>query len=226
MLLTDIIGLNGMQSYNITWWFNQIIIVLYLCFPLLFLFSKKWWWIALFISFTLWIINIPIIPRLVNNWFVVFVAGIVIALNINKISGFLNRFNKWILVSTAIIVFLLLIVQRIYNLIPFLTGIKVDAFLAPTIALLSVLLLRNIKYINTIIRLFGKHSINIYMIHTFIFAYWFQDFIYSFKNPILIFAVLMAICMIISIILEYLKKIICLSLLIRKINTKIETIKI
>lgn len=39
-LLKDFLGLQKFNSYNITWWFNQIIIVLWLAFPLLFLMAK------------------------------------------------------------------------------------------------------------------------------------------------------------------------------------------
>ncbi len=33
LTITDFLGINGHRSYNITWWFNQLIIVYYLLFP-------------------------------------------------------------------------------------------------------------------------------------------------------------------------------------------------
>jgi peptidoglycan/LPS O-acetylase OafA/YrhL len=79
----------------------------------------------------------------------------------------------------------------------------------------------SVSCINAVLRYLGKYSMDIYMIHTFIFYYFFKDFIYSFKYPILIFCALMIICLTISVFLEYFKKIICLPVLIKKINLKI-----
>jgi len=52
----------------------------------------------------------------------------------------------------------------------------------------------------------GKHSMNIFLFHTFIFYFWFQDYIYASRNPIIIFLTLLAICIPISILLEWIKK--------------------
>ena len=52
----------------------------------------------------------------------------------------------------------------------------------------------------------GKHSMNIFLFHTFIFYFWFQDFVYSSRIPIIIFLTLLAICLPISIVLEWIKK--------------------
>lgn len=52
----------------------------------------------------------------------------------------------------------------------------------------------------------GKHSMNIFLFHTFIFVFWFQDFIYCSRNPIVIFFTLLFICIPISMLLEWIKK--------------------
>jgi hypothetical protein len=54
MLLRDLIGINGMNSYNMTWWFNKLIVCLYLSFPLLYFLIKKWWMLTLVLSILLW----------------------------------------------------------------------------------------------------------------------------------------------------------------------------
>jgi len=51
----------------------------------------------------------------------------------------------------------------------------------------------------------GKHSMNMYLVHTFVCSYFFHDFIYGFKYPILIFAVLFAISLLLSIVIEFFK---------------------
>ena len=69
----------------------------------------------------------------------------------------------------------------------------------------------------------GKHSMNIYMMHTFINAYWFSEFLHSGEcmrnggNLVL----LLMICLIISAGLEFLKKKIRLYELVNIISKRI-----
>ena len=51
----------------------------------------------------------------------------------------------------------------------------------------------------------GKHSMNMYLMHTFIFAYFLYDFIYGFKYPVLIFGVLLLTSLLLSIVIGFLK---------------------
>lgn len=40
-LVVDFFGFMGYHSYNITWWFNRVILLLYIAFPILFLLIRK-----------------------------------------------------------------------------------------------------------------------------------------------------------------------------------------
>ena len=62
------------------------------------------------------------------------------------------------------------------------------------------------KYITKVLAFIGKHSMNIFLFHTFIFYFWFQDIVYASRNPIIIFLTLLAICIPISMALEWIKK--------------------
>lgn len=69
----------------------------------------------------------------------------------------------------------------------------------------------------------GKHSMNIFLFHTFIFYMWFRNFIYASRNPLIIFLELFIACLLISIVLECVKKLIRFDTLIaniQKINMK------
>ena len=50
-VMLDLFGLQGFRSYNITWWFNKLIILLYVVFPILFLFIKNTKWFGLILCF-------------------------------------------------------------------------------------------------------------------------------------------------------------------------------
>jgi len=224
MLFTDFLGINGFKSYNITWWFNQLIIYLYLLFPILFFIVKKWKWLGLIIGVAVWFVNFPILMSGAHEWLLHAILGIFVAQNIDKISVFFDRINKWLFGGIVVLAFFALFFVRNWSVIPYFAGIRVDAFLAIVIALLAIIFLRNIKYINSLFVFLGKHSINIFMIHTFIFHYWFKNFIYSFGNPFIIFFVLLFICVAISVSLEFIKKTVKLSALTQKLTFKIDKI--
>jgi len=224
MLIKDILGINSFQSYNIAWWFNQLIICLYLLFPILYFVIRK---ISVFLIILWYLIlrlQIPLFSDVIVYWSLHFSLGILFAQNTEKINKFFNRFNQFLLLGFFILTFGILSVFRNYEIVSFFKGTDVDAFLAVNIAFLVILIFHKVsqKIAKPVIFL-GKHSINIYMLHTFIFAYFFKDFIYSFKYPILIFFVLLAICLIISVLLEYGKKIVHLPVIIDNINKKITT---
>lgn len=78
------------------------------------------------------------------------------------------------------------------------------------IMLMLVMTYMSIKWpdwILTTMAFLGKHSMNIFLFHTFIFSHWFKDFIYSSRNPFIIFFLLLGICVIISVFLEQIKKV-------------------
>ena len=101
----------------------------------------------------------------------------------------------------ALCVLILLAVERFFNSYPFM----MDCFISAAI----IQLYRSVsihKYVSKALSFIGKHSMNIFLFHTFIFYFWFQQFIYASRNPIIIFLTLLAICLPISIALEWIKK--------------------
>ena len=49
-LLKDIMGVQGFESYNPTWWFNLLIIILYLVFPILYRAAQRVPWLGLLLG--------------------------------------------------------------------------------------------------------------------------------------------------------------------------------
>lgn len=60
---------------------------------------------------------------------------------------------------------------------------------------------------NRFLEFCGKHSFNIFLFHTFIFYLYFPEVIYWPRHPVLIFIWLLAICLVVSVGIERLKKI-------------------
>ncbi len=64
----------------------------------------------------------------------------------------------------------------------------------------------------------GKHSMNIFLFHTFFFTYWFKELVYYPRNPLVILVVFLSFCVIISIIIEKIKIITRYSDLVRLLS--------
>lgn len=61
------------------------------------------------------------------------------------------------------------------------------------------------KPIRHTLEFIGKHSMNIFLFHTFIYHYYFKDLIFFSHNPIIIYVTLLIVCLTISVVLETIK---------------------
>lgn len=184
----------GYDSYNPTWWFYNCIIILYLLFPLL---NKYLWTTAyLVISVALFIALLgaitffqPIIPCLT-----VFIAGMFMA----KVPlSWLNGSKVWHIVIALI----LLCLWRGTKTCP-------RHIAEPLICVgLSILIYkaRIWQVVRIMFEELGKHSMNMFLIHTFIFYFWFTKFVYITRNPLIIFITLVIMSYLTSLILEWIK---------------------
>lgn len=65
-----------------------------------------------------------------------------------------------------------------------------------------------IRYVRNVLMFLGKHSMNMFLTHTFIRAVWFDEFIYSWKYVGLIMLALTVTSLMLSIVIEELKKLV------------------
>lgn len=193
--VADVLGLHALifkdvYCYNPTWWFYSCIIVLYLIFPLMYKMLKKDLQTLLLLTFIISFLPIPFIS-VVKFYIVAFVLGMYIATKIPPSN------STWF----AIMLVVLYAAARNVNAYP----LMIDCLLV----LLVVQVYSLIKWpksVVTVMVFLGKHSMNIFLFHTFIYYYWFRDFIYTSRNPIIIFLTLLVICIPISMLLEWVKK--------------------
>jgi membrane-bound acyltransferase YfiQ involved in biofilm formation len=188
-------------GYNATWWFMSLIIVLYAIFPFAFSLTKKFklW----FLAFCAVLLFVPI--PLVNDWIFPFAVGIYLS----QIDGFVRLFgwlqkqgNLRILILLSLTIFAAWYRQNGY----LFDSVRADTFFGILLILWTTELVLVSSSAKKALEFIGIHSFNIFLFHTFIYYYYFPDFIYSFKNPLLIFTVLLGICLIISMGIEAFKK--------------------
>ena len=89
------------------------------------------------------------------------------------------------------------------------------------IVVLMIIAYKSIKLpemVTKVLAFFERHSMNIFLFHTFILDMWFKDIIYITRNPFIIFLELLSLCLIISVILESIMKMIRFDSIIVKIQ--------
>lgn len=188
----ELIYTDSIPCFNPTWWFYSCIILLYLLFPLMHRMMKKDALYVVLLTLIISFLPIPFIDVIKFN-IVAFSLGMWMA----NIKNAPPRQSLWIVLLLA----LLYAVERNVNSYP----LMIDCVLA----LLIVRLYQSVKkpkVVLDVMEFLGEHSMNIFLFHTFIFYFWFQDFVYASRNPVIIFLTLLAICLPISIALELVKK--------------------
>lgn len=209
--LLDFFGLSALFStptMNQTWWYMETTIVLYILFPLIYLISKKIPITTIIITSIPMIVNVYIHNYSVNNcreiyWFLPFVLGVIFSQK-NFLEKYLI-FLKTKRIKWSIISFLLLILS---TKLRYDFGIIIDPIFTIAIIIFALTFFKNNKIINTSLKTLGKHSANIFMFHSFIYynfswAFW----LYEIDNKIVRFFALIIVCLIISLIIEKIKKI-------------------
>ncbi len=81
-----------------------------------------------------------------------------------------------------------------------------ELLLCLPVTLLTLLVLARIPYVNDAAEFVGRHSMNMFFVHAFIYQNWFYDFTYSLKYPALIYLFLFASSLAASVFIQQLKK--------------------
>jgi peptidoglycan/LPS O-acetylase OafA/YrhL len=226
-LLKDIMGIQGFDSYNITWWFNLLIIILYLIFPLLYRAAQHAPWMVLLIGLVVMRMayHLPYSSIDVFTYQFPFVVGVVWQLYENKftkVTTWLTE-HKYIFAICSVALAVLFIVLRMWPIIPSWSGSRIEAFLSCSIVLMVISIGRYMPHTSNAFAFLGKHSINIYMMHTFFNAFYCKELLHTGEwlrgggN----FVLLMIICLLISMVIEFLKEKIRLYELVNIISKRI-----
>lgn len=194
----------GLYGYNATWWFYSCIIGLYLIFPFLYKLMEKY---PLMVAPVIAVIYCFPFPYM--SCVKIYVSSFALGMAFCKWKDTGEVFS--ILFSFGL--FVLLACERF-----FLSNYYVfDAFLALSIVL-CYKSIRMPKVVSDVLSFLGKHSMNIFLFHSFIYYYWFKEYIYYYRNPFFIFILLLGTSVVISIFIEFLKKCIRFDNFLKKID--------
>lgn len=217
-LLTDTPRLNG------TWWYMSAAVVFVLLIPVIMKYRN-----SLPIIFGL----VFVIPRLLEVKFGGrSIISFIPALLIGVIAAHYDIVNKWLkLWNTGGKKYIKLIAEFglmcffiwIYPYLKNKQFLEIKWGVIPFILILFCLeFVVYIPVVRQVLYHLGRHSMNIFLIHTFIRQYYMKSFIYSFKHFLLVVAVLLMISLVMSYVLEGFKKLIRYDKAIDRIRMRVE----
>ena len=211
--LTDFFGLTdifGTPSLNGTWWYMSLAIILIFMMPVLVrLYEKTGIVIVVLLTF------VPLYLMWENTnlkrYFLVILAGIWLAERdvFSKLEKVINRSLLSRIVSFLILLLSIIVFLYYRNFISgSFTGTYVvilDCIASLSVILFSWRFIIRIPVIREILVLLGRHSMNIFFLHTFYRAYYFKSFVYGFKYAWAIVLVLLIMSLLTSIVIEWIK---------------------
>jgi len=215
-MIIDALGLAkllGTPLFCLTWWYMSLAIVLIMIFPFVHSIMEKYQWIVVVASI--------IVPRACGfgqstdlfRYLLAYTLGMYFAQH-----DLLARIKEKFMEQN--------VVGKLLSLIVSLIGLAViikcrqnawigwkyldfwDGFAAMYVIVISYIYILNGKWIVKGLGFLGKHSMNIFLIHSFYRDVFFHKFTYSFYYAWLDYIVLMAISLVTSIVLEWFKKLI------------------
>ena len=215
-MIIDALGLAkllGTPLFCLTWWYMSLAIVLIMIFPFVHSIMEKYQWVVVVASI--------IVPRACGfgqstdlfRYLLAYTLGMYFAQH-----DFLARIKEKFMEQN--------VAGKLLSLIVSLIGLAViikcrqnawigwkyldfwDGFAAMYVIVISYIYILNGKWIVKGLGFLGKHSMNIFLIHSFYRDVFFHEFTYSFYYAWLDYIVLMAISLVTSIVLEWFKKLI------------------
>ena len=215
-MIIDALGLAkllGTPLFCLTWWYMSLAIVLIMIFPFVHSIMGKYQWIVVVASI--------IVPRACGfgqstdlfRYLLAYTLGMYFAQH-----DLLARIKEKFMEQN--------VAGKLLSLIVSLIGLAViikcrqnawigwkyldfwDGFAAMYVIIISYIYILNGKWIVKGLGFLGKHSMNIFLIHSFYRDVFFHEFTYSFYYAWLDYIVLMAISLVTSIVLEWFKKLI------------------
>lgn len=215
-MIIDALGLAkllGTPLFCLTWWYMSLAIVLIMIFPFVHSIMEKYQWVVVVASI--------IVPRACGfgqstdlfRYLLAYTLGMYFAHH-----DLLARIKEKFMEQN--------VAGKLLSLIVSLIGLAViikcrqnawigwkyldfwDGFAAMYVIVISYIYILNGKWIVKGLGFLGKHSMNIFLIHSFYRDVFFHEFTYSFYYAWLDYIVLMAISLVTSIVLEWFKKLI------------------
>lgn len=234
-VIYDFLGLSelfGTPTLLGTWWYMSLALIIIAIMPLAYKFYKKYGCISLFILTFLFVgvIKKSATDKVINydmvRWLFTMELGMVFADKnlLVKIREFrLIKKNKAVDYILKLIiysaVFFVCILER-KNMDWSVSYLR-DGLIPMFVVVYCYTILAVIPGLRNVLQFLGKHSMNIFLSHTILRAFFLKDFLYGLKYSMLTFTVLTILSLLLSIVIDLMKKYTGYNTLCKKIKSKI-----
>lgn len=206
-LMTDAIGLHGIfgvAPLNVSWWYMEVAYLLIFLVPLFaFVAQKAGYYIILIACIAPLVINMNFN---IERFLLVAVVGVCAAKGewIDKVMQWkLHAVFKWLLGIAGLVLCVFVrqkeIVQESFISIA-------DTFIALFIVCMTTVTIATVPGVKKVFSFLGRHSMNMYLVHTFFYMNIWRKEIYQFKYAIITLLFLLAVSLGYSVFLEGIKK--------------------
>ena len=214
-VLVDMFGLAKLfktPSYVGTWWYMSLAIVLIVLFPLFMKLYRQYRWIFVFAVMLLpRFLNLRVVNTNLLHYTFAMVLGMYCAQ-----SDLFTRWKTWedthlkMIPRPVLFLFHLLILALLVMFRQSTAGQELlevfDGIVPVYLAYFGRRYLFRLRGINRILIFLGTYSMNMFLTHTLIRTTFFKDFSYSFGNAWLNVLVLLVITILLSMVIEFIKK--------------------
>jgi len=192
------------QGYNGTWWYLSVIIPLILLFPMMYDALKRYGAVVL-IGLLLLLVPPKSLVLVLNEWLLPFALGIYLSQK-NGFPVISEKLHKIGLARFLVIGLAIALVAVFRQYSPILRGVRIDWLFAALWLVLWGEVIQLSAPLQKVFAWLGTHLFNIFLFHSFLFYYFWADWFYSWKHPVLIFLALLLVSLGVSIVLEFVKK--------------------
>lgn len=201
---TGLASIFNTPTLNDTWWYMELAILIVFVAPLLYLVVKKLRYYTIFLA-----VLLPVMVELsfdVKRYYFVILFGVLAAALEWFEKLFAWKAPVWLQAVVGVILLAGSVLFRQNYVVYTEFAYLVDAPIALLFAWFGARVLAEIPGIQQVLAFLGKHSMNMYFVHTFFYMILFQPFVYSFRYAGVIYAVLIAVSLAYSVVLELVKK--------------------
>ncbi len=206
LALSDMLGLASMlgtPTLNMTWWYMTLAIFIIFAAPVLFILVNKVGKYAVVLGI-LFLLTVEM-DEGVKRYLVVMITGTAAAKEEWFEKLFLwNAGKLWKAVAGVVLIAASVLFRQNYMIHTYFLWLA-DAAVAMLLCWFGGEILGEVPGLRRMLAFFGKHSMNIFFVHTFFYMILFRGFIYSFCYAWVIFPVLAVVSLTFSVALELVK---------------------
>lgn len=198
-MILDAVGLADFlrtPRLNVTWWYLSFAICLILAVPALYYLYRR-------VGISLFFLALFVFS---DKKIAIIILGIAFACEdwFDRIAAYIEQ---GLIRKIGLFLVCLIGIYTTYTVTVYTQSVESIEWIAGVfVILLATFYLSKTILLSRILAFLGKHSANIFLIHTFIYLYFYEEFIYSFKRAGVILMVLLGLSLAVSVVLELVKK--------------------